>query len=134
MKIKILYIITVAAVFMMSQPATAAMRAEAKSGVERQYYENGKVHLETRFKNGQIVRKKAFYRNGQLKIDYRYKQGEQVKITGYYENGHLQSLWTQKSGRTKHYHPDGTLRMEVDTRPERANKELKSTYILPDGR
>ena len=94
---------------------TGGTLAEAvqDNGVEREYYPDGTLRMENRWKNELIVRKRTFYRNGRTMSDYQYKNGVPVRFRTFYENGQLKSLWTAKSGETRHYYEDGSLRAVV---------------------
>lgn len=100
-----------------------------ENGVQREFHTNGKLRLETIFRNGLAVRKRAFYPNGKLLMEERYKNGVLLKKATYYENGVLKSLWTKKSGATKHYHNNGRLRMTVDTDSRDNHHDFPSSYL-----
>lgn len=131
MKQKIVFILTLT-LCLLSFGAEAAIKADVKNKVLREYYDNGKLRLETVYKNGLVARVRAFYRNGRLKFEERVKNGQKMRVASYYEDGRVKSLWTKKSGVTKYYHPNGKLRMVLDTRPESLNPNLKSSYIFSE--
>lgn len=83
-----------------------------KNGAQREYYPNGNLRLEVKFKDEKLVRKRAFYPNGEPLQDFIYKDGKPWVQKNFYEDGTLKSLWTKKSGVTKFYNPDGTLKAE----------------------
>ena len=105
-----------------------------ENGVQRLYYENGKLRLESRFKDGRVVRKRAFYRNGRLLLDEKYKNGLATYKKSYWDNGKLKSIWTQKNGVTKFYHKNGKLRVVVDHDLKDLHEDLPSSLIFSGGK
>jgi antitoxin component YwqK of YwqJK toxin-antitoxin module len=101
-----------------------------ENGVQRDYYSDGKVHLENVYKNGRLLRKRVFFPNGRVLLEERYKSEVLISKTSYYENGNVKSHWTKKSGVTKFYFEDGKLRVIVDNDPDKLNKNLPSSYIF----
>jgi hypothetical protein len=101
-----------------------------QDGVQREYFDDGTLRLETRHKKGKLIRLRAFYRNGQNLTDYQYdKNGNPIRVRHYYDNGKLKSIWTKKSWTTKFYYPDGTFRVEVQS-PGVEPPEYRSSYLF----
>ena len=88
-----------------------------ETGTRREYYDNGKIRLETIFKKGHVVRSRSFYRNGQLLSEFRYKAGVLRSKRTFYENGILSSTWSIKTGVMKFYNRDGELTHESKYQP-----------------
>ena len=80
-----------------------------EKGVQREYYTNGKIRLETVFKKGHVVRSRTFYENGKLQSEFRYKPGVLQKARTFYDNGVLRSEWTRKEGVMRFYSLTGAL-------------------------
>jgi len=89
-----------------------------KHGIIREFYSNGRLHLEFRYKRGRIVLKRAWYRNGRLMLDYRYHNGEPYRKKDYYDNGRLKSVWHKKTGVLKFFHDNGKLKAVVHSRAD----------------
>ena len=90
-------------------------RPHPETGVQKEYYDNGKLQSEVKFKEGKVIKKRFFYNNGRLQYEAKYKNGILLARRTFYENGNLQSLWTPKLKVTKYYNEDGSLRAVVDT-------------------
>jgi hypothetical protein len=105
-------------------------KSNPENGVRQQYYASGQLWVEAVYKNGLLVRKRAYYRDGKLLSEEKYKNGMALSKKSYYDNGQLKSLWTQKSGVTKFYHRDGSLRVVIDSDASNDNENLPSSYLL----
>ncbi len=108
---------------------SVAFSAE-KHGVYKDYYSNGKVRLEMKYKKGKLIYKKTYFDNGELRRFYVYRDEKRIKEKTYYENGQLQSEWTEKSGVSKYYSKQGTLKAIVKDRPnEELIKRLPKSFL-----
>ena len=92
-----------------------------KHGVYKAFYSDGSLRMKTKYKDGSLIYKKIYYKNGKLSKYYVYKGRKRIKTKTYYENGQLQSAWTEKSGESKYYSKNGTLKAVVKDNP---TKEL----------
>jgi antitoxin component YwqK of YwqJK toxin-antitoxin module len=101
-----------------------------ENGVQREYYPDGKIHLENIFKNGHLVRKRAYYPNGHLLLQEKYKDNVLVSKSTYFENGQIKSRWTKKSGVTKFYFENGEYRGTSGTPQDNIKKKHPSSYIF----
>lgn len=108
---KRIFCLTVTLFFVFTAAAGALPRPE--NGVQREYYTNGNLRLEVKFKNEKLVRKRAFYPNGKPLQDVVYKNGQPWVQKSFHETGRLKSVWTKKTGVIKYYHPDGRLKAEI---------------------
>lgn len=88
-------------------------RPNPENGVRREYYPNGKVHVEAVFKKGHLARSRSFYKNGELMSEFRYQRGLLHRKRTFYENGALKSEWSIKTGIMKFYNHEGVLTHEV---------------------
>ncbi|HBR15231.1 MAG TPA: hypothetical protein DD723_06790 [Candidatus Omnitrophica bacterium] len=84
-----------------------------ENGSQTDNYPNGNPRLETRYKNGRIIRKKTFYKNGNVFMDCTYKNKRLTSKKTFYETGRLQSRWNSKSGITQFYDENGNLETEL---------------------
>ena len=106
-----LKILAVVSILFLGAPVFGA--PSSQNGVQREYYDNGKIQLENVFRNGVVVRKRTYYRNGRLLFEEKYKKGVLVIRRTFYEDGRLKSIWTKKSGSNKFYSDDGKLQAAV---------------------
>ena len=106
--------------------------------VEKEYYENGNLWIETPYQNGKVDGiVKEYYENGNLATEIPYKNG---KIEGiekwYYENGNLNIEIPFKNdkreGMVKWYYESGNLESEIPHKNDEAHGNLK--YYTEDGK
>ena len=84
--------------------------------IVKQYYENGKLEFECKYKNNRpegIAR--VYYESGKLSAEYNYKDNRLDGISRlYYESGSLMSEWNYKDdkheGISKKYYEHGGMR------------------------
>jgi antitoxin component YwqK of YwqJK toxin-antitoxin module len=55
------------------------------NGIQRDYYENGKIESEATYLKGIICERKDFYESGKLKLIYKFKDGEVIEETNFDE-------------------------------------------------
>ena len=108
-------------------PAVIWAAPNPDNGTVREYYPNGNLRLENKFRDEKIVRHRTFYENGRLLGEWRYKDGILYKTKFFYENGQPKSVWTKKSGETRLYESDGKLKTILQMN---SNPKLKSSYIF----
>ena len=99
--------------------------------VERYYYKNGNLWIETPYKNGEkdgMV--KSYYENGNLKEEIPYKNSKYdgiVKV--YYENGKLKIEVPYKNnkreGIAKEYYENGGLQAEIPFKNHNIDGDMK---------
>lgn len=87
-----------------------------KQGIVREYYPNGRLQLEVRYKNGQEILRRQYGTAGQLLLDYRYREGQPYYKRVSYPNGRMRSLWTKKSGVLINYYRDGRIKAIVKSK------------------
>lgn len=87
--------------------------AEPENGVQREFYPNGKVRLESVFKKGRVVRSRTFYENGRLQSEFCYTPGALQRSRTFYSNGVLRSEWSRKAGTLRLYNMMGVLTNEA---------------------
>jgi antitoxin component YwqK of YwqJK toxin-antitoxin module len=93
--------------------------AEELNGLQKEYYEDGSVHYERMYKNGQIDGVvKEYYKDGTLKAGM------------YFENGVV-------NGEFRKYFPNGQLGIELSMKNDKRQGEYKSYYkngaLMEDG-
>ena len=72
-----------------------------KNGVDKEYYENGKIRKETPYVNGKREGAvKQYYPNGSLKSESMYRNNQSTGMTKtYYETGELEKVYSYQKGR-----------------------------------
>ena len=95
----------------------ALATARPENRVHKEYYDNGRLRMFLRFREGLIVRKKVYYPNGRLHTDDVYADGLPLRMRAYYETGQLCRSWDNQQAVTKYYDRDGRLRERVGRRP-----------------
>ncbi len=114
-------------------------KADKISGcVERYYYKNGNLWIETPYKNGDKEgMQKTYYENGNLKEEIPYKNSKYdgiVKV--YYENGKLKIEVPYKNNKresiAKEYYENGGLQAEIPFKNHNIDGDMK--YYTEDGR
>ena len=96
------------------------------NGIAIQYYENGKIMLESVFKDGkQDGISKSYYENGQLEEESVIKDGKKNGISKfYYENGQLKAEIINKDGKkdgiSKLYYGNGKLKSEATFKDDKS--------------
>jgi hypothetical protein len=104
-----------------SQPPSAQARVPG-NGIVREYYPDGTLQREDRYKNKQLIRRRQYSKAGLLLLDFRYKEGEPFYKRESYPDGRIRYLWTKKSGVLINYNHDGTVKVIVKS----AKKNIES--------
>lgn len=96
-----------------------AFGQSAKNGLNKTYYQNGKLKSSETFRNGEKVGVcKYYYDNGKLQYEENYNTEGQAEgvFNSYYKNGQLESMYSYRNGQRhgiyKEYYEDGKLRDE----------------------
>lgn len=96
-----------------------------REGLARTYYEDGRLKMESYYKQGNLLKSKEFYKNGNLRLELNYedardnekKDGEVGVGKLYFSDGILRYEWnltkSQKKGFKKAYNHNGELVSEV---------------------
>lgn len=104
--------------------------AAVKNGVYEDFYANGNLRVRTKYKQGVMIYKKIYFQDGKLSELIVYEGRKRIKSKTYYENGQLKSVWTEKSGETKYYAKDGSLKAVVKDNPSEGLREKLPSSLL----
>ena len=105
-----------------------------KEGKSYQYYEDGTVHAESDYKQGQLDgQRKLFYPNGQVEIIERYKAGQfEGLFQSYHNDGQpqLEGKYTdhEMGGSWNRYYASGALMEEVHFKQNEENGPFIEYY------
>ncbi len=86
--------------------AVGPLRADllTQNGTIKQRDVQGRLKSILQYKKGHLVRKRFYHDNGKLILDTVYKNGAPIINKTYYISGELKSVWTKKSNQTKYYY------------------------------
>jgi hypothetical protein len=96
------------------------MKAGQKNGLDREYFEDGKVSRESYYKNGLLDgRALCFRADGTLDWDVEYVQGKETGVyKEFYPDGKIKTISHLvngvQNGKTFEYYPNGIKKNEVD--------------------
>jgi len=96
-------------------PADNVLAKAPDNGVQKAYHSNGRLWVETRYKDKKIILRRQYSDQGALLLDYRYKNGEPYYKRTSYPDGRILSLWTKKSGMLINYKRDGSIKAQVES-------------------
>lgn len=105
--------------FIISIYTSFAFGQSNRDGLNKTYYQNGRLKSSETFKDGKKMGIcKYYYDNGQLQYEENYNNEGQAEgvFNSYYKNGQLESMYSYRNGQRhgvyKEYYEDGQLRDE----------------------